>query len=820
MAAEAARELNPKNNFREYTAVSEMDAIIKEFLVEGNENLDQLDRDLVELEKNPTSRDKLASIFRMVHTIKGGTGLLGFSKLGTVSHAGEGLLSRLRDGDLVLNPEIASGLFALVDAARHMLFSIESTGGEGEEDYASLVERLKKLQASEPASKRTPDRIASPESKAPVTAVVAAPNVPRNSEEVAPIGEILIRDGLAEQRQIAAASQQQLQGDPRHMGEILVEQGVIRPATVLDALKGQKEFRSPALSSGNIRVDVRQLDKLMNLVGELVLSRNHILQLSAAQHDDFLFGASQRLDLITSELQEGVMKTRMQPIENIWNKLPRIVRDLALCCGKQLRVEMDGKETELDKTIIEAIKDPLTHLVRNSIDHGIETPDARVSAGKPAEGRICLRAFHEGGKVNIEIADDGSGIDLERVKRKAIERGLITPEQATHTTEREAVRLVFLPGFSTTEKVTNVSGRGVGLDVVKTNIEKIGGTVDLQTKPGQGTTVKMKIPLTLAIIPALVVTCVDHRYAIPQVSVLELVRLEGEDLEKGIELIHGAPVHRLRENLLPLVYLNRELKVGPASSVGARKAKEDEVANIIVLQADDRQFGLVVDGVNDTEEIVVKPLGQQLKGIPVFAGATIMGDGKIALILDVVGLAQRASVISEVRDRKLAPREALTQEHPENRQSLLLFRGPDDARMAIPLALVTRLEEFSRSSIQKTGGREVVQYRGEILPLVYVSRLLSERRRRARSLAPKNATEEKIQIVVFSLDGCSVGLVVDRILDILEETLTFQYPSSRRGTLGSAVIQGRVTEILDIDAITSAMDSNSFRKPATVQPKV
>lgn len=356
-------------------------------------------------------------------------------------------------------------------------------------------------------------------------------------------------------------------------------------------------MRSPALSSGNIRVDVGQLDKLMNLVQELVLARNQILQFSTSQKDSAFLNTTQRLNLITTELQEGVMKARMQPIDNVWNKFPRVVRDLTIACGKQVSVEMEGKDTELDKTIIEAIKDPLTHLIRNSIDHGIETPKERVAAGKPTEGRLFLRAFHEGGQVNIEISDDGAGINVDRVKRKAVERGLITPEQASRMSEREAVNLIFLPGFSTAEKVTNVSGRGVGMDVVKTNIEKTGGMVDVQNAQGQGTTIRINIPLTLAIIPALIVTSGGDRYAIPQISLLKLVRLEGDEATKGIEMIHGAPVYRLRGRLLPLVYLNKEL--GTAAAEDGSTPKND-VSNIVVLQADGNQFGLIVDEVNDT----------------------------------------------------------------------------------------------------------------------------------------------------------------------------------------------------------------------------
>ncbi len=409
------------------------------------------------------------------------------------------------------------------------------------------------------------------------------------------------------------------------------------------------------------------LDKLMTLVGELVLARNQVMQFSNSQENTAFLGTVQRLNLLTTELQAGVMKTRMQPISNIWSKFPRVVRDLALACGKQARIEMEGQETELDKTIIEAIRDPLTHLVRNAIDHGIEAPAERLARGKTAEGRLALHALHEGGKVIIEITDDGGGIDPQRIRAKAIRAKLLTPEQADRLNDRELVNLIFLPGFSTADKVTQFSGRGVGMDVVRTNVEKIGGTVTLESRPGRGTTVKMKIPLTLAIIPALTITSAGDRYAIPQVSLLELVRLEGEQAERGLERIHGAPVYRLRGNLLPLVYLNRQLH--PDATVPRRNgevrapAAQGEIT-IVVLQADERQFGLVVDAIHDTEEIVVKPLQKQIKGIGIFAGATIMGDGKVALILDVLGLAQRANVISGVRERALSEKTSSAPRRP------------------------------------------------------------------------------------------------------------------------------------------------------------
>jgi two-component system chemotaxis sensor kinase CheA len=490
------------------------------------------------------------------------------------------------------------------------------------------------------------------------------------------------------------------------------------------------------------------------------------------------------------------------------------VRDVALGCGKQVNIEMEGKETELDKTIIEAIKDPLTHLVRNSVDHGVELPEERIKAGKDPAGRLILRAFHEGGQVNIEISDDGAGLNRERIRQKAVERGLVTVEQAGRLSEREILNMIFLPGFSTAEKVTNVSGRGVGMDVVKTNVEKIGGTVDVQSTPGRGTTVRVKIPLTLAILPALVVTCGGDRYAIPQVSLLELVRLEAQQARTGIEMVHGVPVHRLRGRLLPLVYLSRELQLAgreskdtTAASTGSDSQREvlDQSVNIVVLQADSRQFGLVVDGIHDTEEIVVKPLRKQLKTVQTFAGSSIMGDGKVALILDVLGLAQRAGVVSETHDRALAEKAAESSGSTGEKQTFLLFAGQSDSRMAIPLSILARLEEFPVTQLEMSGKQWVTQYRGQILPLIRLNMVMEERRARHRDLPALPAPDSgPIQVLVLNHEGHAFGLVVDKVLDIVEDRADLKSPATRPCVLYSVVIGERVTELLDIPAILRA----------------
>ncbi len=698
-----------------------MEEVIKEFLVESNEGLDRFDRDLLALEKNRSSRELLDSVFRAIHTIKGTGGVLGYEKLVAISHVGENILSRMREGSLLLSPEIATALLSMADALRRIVEEIAASGNEGEADFAGVIAQLNAVLSGTPS---------------------APPELSARKNDAVPSGDV----------PVAGAEGPREPGDHRDV------------------------------SSNTIRVDVALLDKVMNLVGELVLARNQVLQFTASQEDTGFASTAQRLNLITTELQEGVMKTRMQPIGNVWNKLPRIVRDMSVGCGKRVEVQMEGAETELDKTIIEAIKDPLTHIIRNAVDHGIELPEVRAAAGKLPEGHLLLRAFHEGGQVNIEISDDGTGISTERLKTKAMAKGLITADHASRMSEREVLNLAFAPGLSTAEKVSNISGRGVGMDVVKTNIEKIGGTVDLQSTRGKGTLLKIKIPLTLAIIPALIVTSGGERFAIPQVSLIELVRCDGE--QAGIENIHGAPVYRLRGSLLPLVDLNRELRL--------QTRRSTDSVNIVVLQAGDRQFGLIVDEINDTEEIVVKPLSKQLKSVGCFAGATIMGDGQVALILDVLGLAQMARVLCELREQTLTEHAVAASDTQARRESWLLFRTGKSGRMAIPLSLVSRLEEFAASKIERNAGREVIQYREQIMPLIRLSDALGY---------GGASGAEMLQVVVYSANGRSVGLVVDEILDIAEQVAEVQQIQQAATLKGAAVIQQRVTDLLDVPAL-------------------
>ena len=766
--------------------MEDTDEIVREFLTESQENLDQLDRDLVALEADPSSSALLQSVFRTIHTIKGTSGFLGFGNLESLTHVGESLLAKMRDGSLTLTQERTTVLLELVDAIREILESIAVSGAEDACDRTALVRRISDLQVSE-----------APAGAAPGVADEAAETAATTQR----IGEILEAHEVVDSTDVTVAVLEQQLGDDRPLGEILIAHGQATADQVADALAAQEAARGVAsgaapvhaAADASLRVDVNLLDTLMRLVGELVLTRNQIVATAASQAEPAMLRSSQRLNLLVSELQEGVMKTRMQPIDTIWSKLPRVVRDLGVTCGKEVRLVLEGRETELDKTILEAIKDPLTHAVRNAVDHGIESPDARRAAGKSPEGLLTLRAFHEGGQVNIEISDDGAGIDPAKIAAKALESGVVTAEQLRGMGPRDVINLIFEPGFSTAEAVTNVSGRGVGMDVVRTNIEKIGGTVDVVSEPGVRTSLRVKIPLTLAIIPALTVECAGERYAVPQVSLEELLCVEGERARTGVEYLSGAPVFRLRGNLLPLVWLDHVLDLTEGPHV-------DDAVYILVLQAESHRFGLVVDRVLNTEEIVVKPLSRQLKGVGTYAGATILGDGRVALILDVRALARRAHIVSE-GDALGGPtahgEESIRLDGPEP----LLVVAVGERRVGVPLSMVTRLEDIPTSSVERVGQRELVQYRGNLLPLARLSHVLG---------VHSGGGDDKLKVIVYSQGQRSVGLIVDAVLDIATETPRSRGDANEHGVAGMAVVQERVTELLDMEQAIVAADPRFF----------
>jgi two-component system chemotaxis sensor kinase CheA len=758
--------------------MDEMDEIVQEFLIESSENLDQLDRDLLALEVDPGSREILSSAFRTIHTIKGTSGFLAFNRLEKLTHTGESLLSRLRDGLQTMTTPTADALLLMVDTVRALLASIEATGAEGDVEIEPVMDQLRAQMRDEqaPAEESAAAEVAEPAVNEPEPAVAPEP---------APVAEV--------PQPVAEAPEQKPQPEPKPQSST-PEAKPSAPAAKASTPAPKPETKRSAAES-SLRVDVDVLDALMRLAGELVLTRNQLIRGVGELSDPALTRTAQRLSVITTDLQESIMKTRMQPIDHIWSKLPRVVRDLGAQCGRQVRLAMTGQDTELDRALLEAIKDPLTHLVRNSVDHGIEAPADREAAGKPAEGVLSLRAYHNSGQVVIEVADDGAGIDPAKIAAKAAERGLRSSAELAEMSDAELLQLIFEPGFSTAAAVTNVSGRGVGMDVVKTNIEAIGGAIEIESSPGEGTTCRLRVPLTLAIVPALTVECGSGRYAVPQVSLLELVALESGHAGSPIEEVAGAPVYRLRGVLLPLIDLAEVL--GVPRDDADQGVRGNQV--IAVLQAGNRRFGLLVDRVVNTEEIVVKALSARLKNIGVYSGATILGDGKVALILDVQNLARRAlrSDAAERAAEAFANNSAKPVREPER---LLIAGVGDDRRVAISMSMVTRLEMISADTIESVGSREVVQYRGRIVPLVRLARLLGT-----------HETERaELPVAVYSREGHSVAIVMDEIIDIVEQDNDVRSDVDDHGFVGSVVVKDHVVGLLDVEQTILAADPDFF----------
>jgi two-component system chemotaxis sensor kinase CheA len=700
-----------------------MDDLLSDFLTETHEGLSAVDEALLRLERAPDDAPTLAEVFRQVHTIKGTCGFLGLSRLEKVAHAAETILGLYRDGSLKVTPEGITLIFAAVDAIRKIVVGLEQHGQEPDGDDAPVIAALDAAARGESVALPSAPQA---KAEAPVEAAPAAAPAPRAPEVV------------AEAMQTESATAQQ-----------------------------------------TIRVSVEVLEDLMTLVSELVLTRNQLMQLARVSSDSQISVPLQRLSHITSELQEGVMKTRMQPIGNAWAKLPRLVRDLANELGKKIDLEMRGADTELDRQVLGLIKDPFTHMVRNSGDHGLEKPADRRAAGKPETGRILLNAYHQGGHIIIEIGDDGRGLPVDKIRAKVLAQGLTTEAELAQMSEHDVLRFIFRPGFSTAQQITSVSGRGVGMDVVKTNIERIGGTIELRSKEGRGTTFTIKIPLTLAIVSALIVQVGGERFAIPQIGVVELVRVGDEDEgNTRIEMIKDAPVLRLRDRLLQLVSLSSLLRLREAP-VGGLKGY------VVVMQVGANVFGIVVDRVFDTEEIVVKPVALILRHITMFSGNTILGDGSVIMILDPNGVARGAGITAEDRVEGQQAMSVAVGIRSDSSTSLLLFRAGDQTPKAVPLGLVARLEDIPVERIEMSGGTPVVQYRGQLMPMVPIA---------GHWEVPASGRQA---VLVFTEGQRSMGLMVDEILDLVEEPLLIHPGSDRLGYLGSAVIAERVTDVID-----------------------
>ena len=724
-----------------------MDDLIKEFIAESAEGLDRMERCLTELETRPDDAGLLGEIFRAVHTIKGTTGFLGFHRLEKLAHAGEHLLGSLRDGRLAATSELVSGLLHLLDGLRAILALIEETGGEGTragDEDGELIAELAILNGAMPPEEIEPDLL----------------------RAVVDVGETTGGETSTPDASKAA-------GLPSTSNST-------SPATE----------RNGAGNDKTLRIDVEVLNRMMNLVGELVLTRNQMLQSdrSAANFPEL----ARRLDSVTADLRETVMQARMQPMGNIFGKFPRMVRDLARTCGRNVRIEFYGQETGLDKSLLEAIKDPLTHAVRNAVDHGIESPAARVLAGKPAEGCVRLKAFHQGGSVVIEVSDDGAGIPMERVLEKAIERNLITVEQAADMSEREILQLIFLPGFSTAAAVTTVSGRGVGMDVVRANVEKVGGSVEVESRKGKGTTMRLRVPLTLAIVPSLIVRSGRQCFALPQSALVELVDIPEREFAQAVQRIGSAELYRLRERLLPMVWLDRLL--GMAQDEPETLERQTASGHYLaVLEADGSRYGLVVDELTSPEEIVVKPLSPVLREIGLFSGATVLGNGTLALILDIAATAARAGVKSTEReDAELDAGESAIQEQAG--ESFLIFEDRERERTALPLGMVERIESVPMDRIEYAGGQPLLQYRGETLPLKDQGNVLpaleTERQRGQETLATVLICDDR------NPNGAHrVGVVVRQVLDVCRGTVLERNEASDSAGMELALVKEKLTVV-------------------------
>ncbi|BAI76131.1 two-component hybrid sensor and regulator, chemotaxis family, sensor kinase (plasmid) [Azospirillum sp. B510] len=782
-----------------------MDDLLSEFLTETNENLSVLDVELVRLEQNPNNPELLSNIFRLVHTIKGTCGFLGLPRLEKVAHASENVLGKFRDGELTINPEAVSLILQALDTIKSLLAVLEATEAEPPGDDLPLIERLN-LCAEGKLGGPAPAAAAPPPPPPPPTApaVAAAEERPASLDDLEALWNATPgpNDAPAAPAPAAAPAASTAVAtrapapveEPSH--DLVVPEpepaAAKMPAPVAPMAGGsaggnagggdagaEAATKESAVAAQTIRVNVDLLENLMTMVSELVLTRNQLLQILRSQKESEFAAPLQRLNHVTSELQEGVMKTRMQPIGNAWAKLPRLVRDLAHELNKKIDLQMLGADTELDRQVLELIKDPLTHMVRNSADHGLEIPAERVKAGKTETGRITLNAYHEGGHIIIEIQDDGKGLAIDRIKQKAIQNGMASEIELASMTDQQIIQFIMKPGFSTAAKVTNVSGRGVGMDVVKTNIEKIGGTIEIKSAQGKGSTFIIKIPLTLAIVSALIVECAGERFAIPQISVVELVRA-ASDSEHTIERLKGTPVLRLRNRLLPLVSLQQLLRLD--DSEDAKKPADETF--IVVTQVGTYTFGIMVDRVFDTEEIVVKPVAPILRHIEMFSGNTILGDGSVIMILDPNGI---ASATGEMAMGEAAGKEttAVQTQRQEDKMALLLFRAGEGAPKAVPLSLVARLEDVDLASVELSNGLPVVQYRGKLMPLVPIDPNFMLGR------------EGRQPVLVFADGDRSMGLIVDEIVDIVEEKLNVQLAAERPGLMGSAIIAGKATEVID-----------------------
>lgn len=714
-----------------------MDELLNEFLTESSENLAKLDLELVDLEKNPENAETLNSIFRTMHTIKGTCGFIGLPRLEKLAHAGENVLVKIRDGALTVNSDVINAVLESIDGVKHIISSLFENGKEPEGDDESIIQKLYTVL----------DKIND-----------------TSTEEESP------------QQQELNESEPEIMAHPA-------------PVLMADSKDDKRTPQNDETEKSNtvpaqnqtIRVNINTLENLINMVSELVLTRNQLMQIATNDENSALALPLYRLNYVTSELQEQVMKTRMQPIGNAWLKLPRVVRDASKELNKKIELELIGAETELDRQVIELIKDPLTHMIRNAMDHGLETSEERLKLGKPEKGTLRMQAYHAGGHIVIEISDDGRGIPVEKIKEKAVKQGLVSPEQAAALSDSQVFQFIFKSGLSTAEKVTNISVRGVGMDVVRTNIEKIGGNIDIRSKPNKGSTFIIKIPLTLSIVSALIAEVSGYRFAIPQLNILELVHISENSTNK-IEYINDRPVLRLRQKLLTLVHMKEILGLANQDS----ETSADSKHYVIVLQVGTATFGIIVDKVFNTQEIVVKPVSSLIRHLSIFAGNTILGDGGVIMILDPNHIA------NVLTDTHLSDDEAHSQAIENNestfdKETFLLFYAQDSTPKAIPLSTLTRLEKINLTQVEYSNGRPCIQYRETLMPLICLYKGQNE------------TNESHKPVLVFSSNQHMLGLVVDEIVDIVEGYMDFKLGSTTEEKLGVTILNGQATDVLNTD---------------------
>lgn len=718
-----------------------MDEIVAEFVIESEENLDRIDQDLLALERHPTDEQLLAGIFRTWHTIKGTCGFLEFERLERVAHSAETLLTDIRSHRLAVDAFVISELLEAVDVVRTMLKSIRQTGTEGRVDPDEVIHKLTLLREGDPT-------------------LVGPPAAADDSDTQ---GRIPRAPDIAGLRRDPPT-------DPLPVS--------MEPAgTTIDTERGAQ------LGESTLRVDIELVDRMLNTVGELVLARNHLLQTIGPDGDPEVLLASQKVGALSSELQDYVMAARMQPVRRLFSRVPRLARDVAVASGKQITVHLEGEETELDRALLDGLADPILHLVRNAVGHGIESPQARARAGKPAAGHLVLRAFHKDGLVMLELSDDGAGIDLESVRARAVQRGLISASEAQALDDPSAMNLLFLPGFSTATEVTTISGRGVGLDVVKTNIEELGGRVAISTEQGQGTVFSIALPLTLAIIPAVVVATARQRFVIPQANLVEVARLNDDSAGTRLHEVVGARLFPFRGVFIPALSLARTLDV---------PGDEDHA---VILHAEGRDFALIVESIVDIEEVVVKPLEVRLKNIDVYSAVTILGNGEIAMILDPAGLARRISSSSQ---RAVVPEPPEAPVASKTKDFLIVESGEE--AVGIPVPSIVRVEEIRPPQLEPSGTDFVFQSLGEMITV-----------REIVGSGDVHCSAEKRVVVIVEKDRVRTGLLADRVslgvVGVEAGTISTDRAYLEAEIAGHAVVGNRVTTMLGIPA--PAEDANS-----------